>query len=269
LKVAIIGGTGFIGKNLQKIFDNPLIISSKNFNNEINKIENYDVVINLAGKPIVKRWSENYKKELFSSRIETTKKIVDIINDSNVKHFISTSAIGFYKNPCVCNENSEYGDGFLSKLAIAWEKEALKCNKPTTIFRYGVVLGNNGGALKEMILPFKLGLGGKIGSGKQKFSWIDIKDVINIYKFVIDNEIEGILNISSPNSVTNYEFTKTLGKVLNRPTILPMPEFMLKLLFGEASIVLLSNQDMKPKRLLNLGYNFEYFDLEKSLRSLV
>jgi NAD dependent epimerase/dehydratase family enzyme len=120
-----------------------------------------------------------------------------------------------------------------------------------------------------MILPFKLGLGGKIGSGKQKFSWIDIKDVINIYKFVIDNEIEGILNISSPNSVTNYEFTKTLGKVLNRPTILPMPEFMLKLLFGEASIVLLSNQDMKPKRLLNLGYNFEYFDLEKSLRSLV
>ena len=268
MKVAIIGGTGFIGSNLQKIFNNPLIISSTNFN-EIDKIKNYDVVINLAGKPIIKRWSESYKKELFSSRIETTKKIVKIINNSNVKHFISTSAIGFYKNPCICDETSPAGEGFLSKLAIEWEKEALKCNKPTAIFRYGVVLGSDGGALKEMILPFKLGIGGEIADGNQKFSWIDIKDVMNIYKFVIENKVEGILNISSPNNVTNYDFTKTLGKVLNRPTILPMPEFLLKLLFGEASIVLLSNQDMKPKRLLDLGYNFEYSNLEKSLRSLI
>ena len=268
MKVAIIGGTGFIGSNLQKIFNNPLIISSINFN-EIDKIKNYDVVINLAGKPIIKRWSESYKKELFSSRIETTKKIVKIINNSNVKHFISTSAIGFYKNPCICDETSPAGEGFLSKLAIEWEKEALKSKKLTTIFRYGVVLGSDSGALKEMILPFKLGMGGKIADGNQKFSWIDIKDVMNIYKFVIENKIDGILNISSPNSVTNYDFTKTLGKVLNRPTILPMPEFLLKLLFGEASIVLLSNQDMKPKRLLDLGYNFEYSNLEKSLRSLI
>jgi len=268
MKVAIIGGTGFIGRNLQKSFNNPLIISSKNFH-EIEKIKNCDIVINLAGKPIVKRWTESYKRELVSSRIETTQKIVKIINDSNVKYFISTSAIGFYKNPCICDETSPSGEGFLSKLAVAWEKEAMKCNKPTTIFRYGVVLGSDGGALKEMLLPFKLGLGGIIGDGKQKFSWIDIKDVISIYKFVIENKIEGILNISSPNSVTNYQFTKTLGKVLSRPTILPMPKTILKLLFGEASVVLLSNQDMKPKRLLDLGYNFEYFDLEKSLRSLV
>ena len=268
MKVAIIGGTGFIGRNLQKSFKNPLIISSKNFN-EIEKIKDYDVVINLAGKPIVKRWSDKYKKVLFSSRIDVTRKIVSIINDSNVKHFISTSAIGFYKNPCVCDETSQSGDGFLSKLAIEWEKEALRCNKPTTIFRYGVVLGSDGGALKEMLLPFKLGLGGKIANGNQKFSWIDIKDVINIYNFVIQNKIEGILNISSPNTVTNYEFTKILGKVLNRPTILPMPEFLLKLLFGESSIVLLSDQDMKPKRLLELGYNFKYKNLEKSLESLI
>jgi uncharacterized protein (TIGR01777 family) len=268
LKVAIIGGTGFIGSNLTKNFNNPMIISSKNFN-DIEKIKNYDVVINLAGKPIVKRWSESYKKELFTSRIDVTKKIVEIINDSNVQHFISTSAIGFYKNPCICDENSKSGDGFLSKLAIAWENEALKCNKPTTIFRYGVVLGDNGGALKEMLFPFKMGIGGVIGNGKQKFSWIDIKDVINIYKFVIENQIEGILNISSPNSVTNYEFTKTLGKVLNRITILPMPKFFLNLIFGEASTVLLADQDMKPKRLVELGYNFKYKYLEDSLRSLV
>ena len=212
MKVAIIGGTGFIGRNLQKSFNNPLIISSKNFH-EVEKIKNYDVVINLAGKPIVKRWNESYKKELFYSRIETTKKIVEIINNSNVKHFISASAIGFYKNPCICDETSPLGEGFLSKLAFEWEREALKCEKLTTIFRFSVVLGRDGGALKEMLLPFKLGLGGIIGDGKQKFSWIDIKDVISIYKFVIENKIEGILNISSLNSVTNYEFTKTLGKV--------------------------------------------------------
>jgi len=269
MKVAIIGGNGFIGQNLQKNFKNPLIISSKNFN-EIEKIKNYDVVINLAGKPIVKRWNASYKKLLYSSRIDTTKIIVDIINNSQqTKHFISTSAIGYYPNPCICNENSMHGDGFLSKLALDWENEAMKCNKLTTIFRFGVVLGNNGGALKKMMIPFKMGMGGIIGNGKQKFSWIDIKDVINIYNFVLENKIQGILNISSPEITNNYNFTKTLGKVLNRPTILPMPENILKLIFGEASEVLLSNQEMIPQRLIELGYNFEYKNLEKSLRSLI
>ena len=195
MKVAIVGGSGFIGRNISQIFDNPLIIDSKNFH-QIEKIKNYDVVINLAGKPIVKRWSEKYKKELFSSRIETTKKIVEIINNSDVKHFISTSAIGYYPNPCECDEDSKSGKGFLANLAINWEKEALKCNKLTTIFRFSVVLGD-GGALEKMILPFKMGLGGIIGNGKQKFSWIDIEDVKNIYKLVIENKIAGILNISS------------------------------------------------------------------------
>jgi len=267
MKVAIVGGTGFVGTNLAKQFDNPLIISSNNFS-DINKIKNYDVVINLAGKPIVKRWSKTYKKLLYSSRIETTKEIVKIINNSNVKHFISTSAIGYYSNPCVCDEFDKKGQGFLSDLAQDWENEALKCNKPTTIFRFGVVLGD-GGALKKMLLPFKLGLGGKVGKGSQMFSWIDIKDVVDIYKFIIDNKITGILNLSAPESVSNTEFTKTLGKVLNRMTILPMPEFVLKIIFGEASEVFLSNQDMKPKKLLELGYNFKYSNLEKSLRSLI
>jgi len=267
MNVAIIGGTGFIGKYLVNHFSNTLVISSKNFN-QIEKIKDYDIVINLAGKPIVKRWNNKYKKLLYSSRIKTTQKIVQIINDSNVKHFISTSAIGYYENPCICDENSTNGNGFLANLAKDWENEALKCNKKTTIFRFPVVLGN-GGALQKMIIPFKLGLGGIIGDGIQKFSWIDIKDLISIYDFVIKNEIEGILNISSPTIVNNYQFTKTLGKVINRPTILPMPKFILKLIFGEASEVLLSNQAMKPTRLLELGYNFKYDNLEKSLRSLI
>ena len=267
MKVAIIGGTGFIGNYLQKKYKNSLVISSSNFD-QIYKIKEYDIVINLAGKPIVKRWNEKYKKLLYSSRIETTKQIVKIINESNVKHFISTSAIGYYKNPCICDEMSKNGEGFLASLAKDWEREALKCNKLTTIFRFPVVLGD-GGALKKMLLPFKLGLGGIIGDGTQKFSWIDIKDLLSIYEFVISNQIDGILNVSSPNIVTNYEFTKTLGRVLNRPTIIPIPKVILKIIFSQASEVLLSNQAMKPKRLIELGYNFEYDNLEKSLRSLV
>ncbi len=266
MKVAIIGGSGFIGRNVAEIFDNPLIIDSKNFNQQIDKIRDYDVVINLAGKPIVKRWSKKYKKELYSSRIKTTKKIVEIINDSNVKHFISTSAIGYYPNPCECDEDSKSGNGFLAKLAIDWEKEAFKCTKPTTIFRFSVVLGDDG-ALAKMLLPFKMGVGGIIGDGKQKFSWIDIEDVKNIYKLVIDNQIEGVLNLSSDEIVTNYQFTKTLAKTLNRPAILPMPVFMIKVIFGEASEVLISNQAMKPKKLLELGYKFN--SLENCLKRLV
>jgi uncharacterized protein (TIGR01777 family) len=266
VKVAIVGGSGFIGSELSKIYKNPIIIDSKNF--DLQKIKNCDIVINLAGKPITKRWNKNYKKLLYSSRIDTTKKIVEIINESNVKHFISTSAIGYYKNPCICNEDSENGNSFLAKLAKDWEEEAKKCNKLTTIFRLPVVLGN-GGALGKMLNPFKFGLGAKIGDAKQMFSWIDIKDLINIYQFVIKYQIDGILNISSPNSVTNLEFTNTLAKVLGTKAIFTIPKGILRFIFGEASEIFLANQDMKPKRLLELGYNFKYEDLEYSLKSII
>ena len=166
MRVAIIGGSGFIGSYLQKEFQNSLIINSKNLN-ELYKIKDMDVVINLAGATILKRWSKKYKKTLYSSRIETTKKAVEIINNSNVKYFISTSAIGIYPDNCICNEESEFGDNFLANLAKEWEKEALKCNKPTSIVRLSVVLGK-GGALKQMLLPFKLGFGATISPFDKK-----------------------------------------------------------------------------------------------------
>jgi uncharacterized protein (TIGR01777 family) len=264
MKVAIIGGNGFVGSFLQKEFQDVLILDK---GDNLEKISEYEIVINLAGATILKRWSESYKKILYSSRVDTTKKIVKIINKSNnIKHFISTSAIGYYPNGCECDESYMSGDNFLAELAKDWENEALKCNKLTTILRFGVVIDKNGGALKNMLLPFRLGLGGIIGDGKANMSFIDMIDLMRIYHFIIEKKLEGIFNATSPNPVTNYEFTKTLGAILNRPTFFTIPAFMIKLLFGEGSEVLLSSQKVYPNKLLKAGFEFRYGDIEKSLK---
>ncbi len=267
MKVAIIGGRGFIGRNLAKEFSNVLILDKENFN-EIKKIKNCDIVINLAGATILKRWSEAYKKELFSSRIETTKKVVEIINKSNIKYFISTSAIGIYPNNCSCDEDSMLGNNFLANLAKKWEEEALKCNKPTAILRLSVVLGKDGGAIKQMLLPFKLNFGGTIGRGCNFMSFVDIRDLIRIYKFLIEKRLTGIFNASTPFYTSNYEFTKTLAKALNKKALFIIPPLMLKILYGEGAEVLLSSQKIYPKRLLEEGFEFKYPTIEKSLFSM-
>ena len=211
MKVAIIGGRGFIGRNLEKEF-NSIIIDK---NDTLEKVKEADVVINLAGATIMKRWSESYKKLLYSSRIETTRKIVKIINNSDVKYFISTSAIGIYPDNCACSEENELGNNFLANLAKDWEREALKCNKKTAILRLGVVIGKDGGAVKQMLLPFKLNLGATIGNGCNYMSFIDIRDLIRIYKFLIERKFTGVFNATAPFYTTNYEFSKTLAKALN------------------------------------------------------
>ena len=266
MRVAIVGGSGFIGRNLAKEFKNPLIINSSLKN--LEEIKNCDVVINLAGATILKRWNENYKQRLYSSRVETTKKIVKIINNSNVKYFISTSAIGIYPNNCSCDEDSEVGDNFLSNLAKEWEREALKCNKPTSILRLSVVLGKDGGAIKQMLLPFRFNLGGSIGRGCNFLSFIDIRDLVGIYKFLIENRLIGIFNASAPFYTTNYEFTKTLAKAINKKAFFIIPPFVLKILYGEGAEVLLSSQKVLPKRLIEAGFEFKYPTIEKSLFTL-
>ena len=266
MKIAIIGGSGFIGSFLAQKFKNPLIISSKNFN-EIEKIKNVDIVINLAGATILKRWSEDYKKILYSSRIKTTKKIVKIINTSNVKYFISTSAIGIYPNGCICDEDTHLGNNFLANLSKEWEKEALKCNKPTAILRLSVVLGN-GGALKQMILPFKYGLGATIGRGCNYMSFIDIRDLFRIYDFLIKSKLTGIFNASTPYPTTNYEFSKNLAKIFNKKVLFIIPPFFFKILYGKGAEVLLSSQRVYPKKLIENGFEFKYPTIEESLKSI-
>ena len=279
--IEITGASGFVGTSLTKYFSDlgyKIIPISRDILNNNKKLEETlnqtDIVINLAGANIINRWSDSYKKLLYSSRIDTTSKIVNAINsiENKPKLLISTSAVGIYDNKSTYDENGSFSNDFLSTLCQNWEKEAQKAKSESTkvaIFRFGIVLGKNGGAFQKMITPFKLGLGGIIGSGKQHFSYIHIEDLIEVYKFVIENSLDGVFNCTAPTPTTNYEFTKTLGRVLNRPTIFPIPEFVLKLIFSEGAKVLTDGQDVTPEKLLSLGFKFEYKNIEETLQALI
>jgi uncharacterized protein (TIGR01777 family) len=292
MNMLITGGTGFIGSELTNFFlqqEHNITVLSRNTLNlpnvriiksikQINSDEKIDVIINLAGAPINKRWSSSYKKLLINSRLEVTKNLILLIRSLKTKPnlFISASAIGYYgaQNNKYIDENSSYINDFIHELCDLWELEAGKAEKlgvRTCITRLGVVLGKNGGALKEMLPIFKLGLGGKIGSGKQFFSWIHLSDVISAFNFLInDKKQKGIFNITSPDPVTNYKFTKTLGKILNRPTIFAVPAFAIKIMFGEMGEKLLSNGvAVYPKKLLDNGYKFQFKMLESALDDIL
>jgi hypothetical protein len=271
MKVAISGASGFVGAHLKERFQNFVVIGRRDDEEAIlEKLQGVDVVFNLAGAPIIKRWSEAYKKVLLSSRIDTTKKLVNAINKSDVKQLISTSAIGAYPDDAPYDEGFiGYGEDFLASLTREWEDEAKKCNKPTSIVRFGVILGANGGALAQMITPFKLGVGGIIGDGKMMMSWIDVEDLVNIYSFLVEHKLEGTFNATAPFPVTNYKFTKALGSALHRPTILPLPEFVLRLLFGEGSSVLTGSKEVYPKALESAGFVFKYPTIEESLEHIL
>lgn len=271
MKIALTGASGFVGQAVQKRFENCVIIKRDDSEKAIvEKLENVDVVINLAGATIVKRWTPTYKKVLMNSRIETTKKLVSAINKSAVKQFISTSAIGVYPNNQASNEETqELASDFLGELAKQWEHEALQCQKPTAILRFGVILGKESGALKQMLTPFKLALGGNLGNGEMMMSWIHIQDLMGIYEHLIKHNLTGIYNATTPKPVKNHTFTKALGKVLKRPTFLPLPAFALNLIYGEASSVLLDSKEVYPKAILNKGYVFEYPEIEGALRDIL
>ncbi|OCL96844.1 TIGR01777 family oxidoreductase [Arcobacter porcinus] len=279
--ILISGASGFVGQSLVEFFSkqnyNVIQIKRDILNNSLKLdelINSSDIVINLSGANIINRWSKSYKELLVSSRINTTKSLVNSIKrvEKKPKLFISTSAVGIYDNKAKYDENGSFSNDFLSKLCQDWEEEAQKAKSENTkvaIFRFGIVLGKDGGAFKKMITPFKLGLGGVIGSGKQHFSYIHIEDLIEVYKFVIENNFDGVFNCTAPTPTTNYEFTKALGEVLNRPTIFSIPEFVLKLIFSEGAKVLSDGQSAVPKKLLDLGFNFKYKNIELTLKSLI
>lgn len=243
------------------------------------KLEGFDAVIHLAGDNVAsENWSAEKKRRIRESRVVGTRVLVDALKkcENPPKIFVSASASGFYgdRKDEILTEESPKGEGFLPDVCDEWEIEARRAEEfgaRVVNPRIGVVLAKDGGALEKMLTPFKFGVGGVVGSGKQWMSWIALDDLIRVIHFALENEdLKGAVNAISPNAVTNEEFTKTLGKVLNRPTILPIPEFGIKLLFGEmGETLLLQGQRLLPKRLEDAGFEFQFPNLEDALKHAV
>ncbi|MFT6927863.1 MAG: hypothetical protein ACJAZP_003510 [Psychromonas sp.] len=244
---------------------------------ELKEFENPDVIIHLAGENIGDgRWTNDKKKKLLESRTLSTQLLVDHFKKAQPapKLFICASAIGFYGNrgDQKLDENSAAGTDFVSQLASDWEESSQGIKEAGTRLvnlRTGIVISKKGGALAKMLPAFKLGLGGKIGSGKQIMSWIDINDMLRAILFVIENNnIQGPVNLVSPNPVTNQVFSQLLAKQLNRPCIFPLPEVLVKLLFAQmGKELLLSSTRVLPEKLLDAGFAFKYGKLEESFCS--
>ena len=292
MNILITGGTGFIGSTITKFFlqqNNYITILSRGRSkvlkpvrviesiNQINANEKINIIINLAGSPINKKWNKTYKEILISSRVEVTKSLITLIKALKEKPdlLISASAIGYYgtQNNKYLDETSSYIDDFTHELCNLWELEAQKAQElgvRTCITRLGVVLGKNGGALEKILPLFKLGLGGNIGSGKQFFSWIHVDDVIAIFNFLISNkEQKGIYNLTSPSPTTNSQFTKALSRTLKRPDFFTVPSSLIKMVFGEmGDKLLLNGSAVYPKKLLDNGYEFKFKTIESALKNI-
>ena len=238
-----------------------------------------DGIVHLAGENIAEgRWNAAKKQRIRSSRVDFTRSLCEAIAglDSRTRTLVSASAIGWYgdRDELPLDETADPGEGFLPEVCSAWEaatEPAAAAGVRVVNLRIGVVLSPDGGALAKMLTPFRLGGGGVIGSGRQEMSWIALDDLVGVICHALDcDELSGPVNAVSPHPVTNREFTKTLGRVLRRPTILPMPAFAARLAFGEmADALLLSSSRVVPARLQQTGYEYQYPDLEPALRHLL
>ncbi|BAZ43716.1 hypothetical protein NIES4102_07170 [Chondrocystis sp. NIES-4102] len=240
------------------------------------KVSGCDAVINLAGEAIAERWTPEQKQAIMESRQLGTRKLVEAIALAEQKPqvFISSSAIGYYgtSETISFDEDSPPGNDFLAQVCQNWEAEATKVKESgvrLVILRLGIVLAN-GGALGKMIGPFKMFAGGPIGSGKQWFSWIHRDDLVNLIIEALQNtEMSGVYNATSPNPVRMSQLCKTLGEVMNRPSWLPVPDFVLELLLGDGAIVVLQGQQVLPKKTQATGFNYQYQDLKPALAEIV
>lgn len=238
-----------------------------------------DAVVNLAGASIAgARWTPARKAELRASRIDTTRALVTALAKMNARPrvLVSASATGFYgdRGDETLMEESQPGSDFLADLAKNWEAEARKAEAigiRVVLARFGIILARDGGAMPRMMLPLRMFVGGRIGSGKQWMSWISLEDVVSILRFALEkNEVRGPLNVISPQPLQNGEFTKILARALHRPALFPAPPFALRLTLGEmADALLLSSQRAVPQRLQQLGYQFQHADLASALTAIL
>ncbi|VEP17051.1 conserved hypothetical protein [Hyella patelloides LEGE 07179] len=305
MKIAITGATGLVGTRLvSKLKENnhqivvftrnsakaQKIFPASNFPNlEVvqytpqesgawqDRVSGCDAVINLAGEPISERWTAQHKKAILESRQLGTRKIVEAIAkaESKPQVLVSGSAIGYYgtSETATFDETSSPGKDFLAEVCQKWEAEAEAVKEygvRLVIVRIGIVLANGGGALGKMLTPFQVGAGGPIGTGRQWFSWIHRDDLVNIIIEAINrSDLTGVYNATSPNPVKMNAFCQTLGEVLNRPSWLPVPEFVLELLLGDGAVVVLEGQQVLPKKTQSQNIKYQYPELRSAIREIV
>ncbi len=301
MKIVLFGGSGFLGTHLiQRLAPagHTLSVVTRRPNSLIDTVptsvgvkswfpleglpsilEGADAIINLMGESIgAKRWSESRKQAIMSSRVETTRAIVDAIRKTATKPsvLLNASAVGYYGNvpEGEVTESDPPGIDFLANVCVRWEAEALKAAElgvRVVMPRSGVVLARSGGALQRMLLPFTLFAGGPLGSGRQWFPWIHIEDEIRGMVFALENtQVSGPFNLAAPESVTMKQFCSALGKAMHRPSWAPVPSFVLRTLLGEmADALVLGGQKVIPEKLLKSGFKFRYHGVEEALRSIL
>lgn len=300
MKILVTGATGFIGQKLCKMFRGfgyELVGLSRNVESARQKVpalgrvfcwnptrdsvpleafEGVDAVIHLAGESVAGRWSPQKKQTIHDSRIQGTKHLVaSMLKAAHTPQtFICASAIGFYgdRGNDPLHEDEPPGNDFLAQVCGGWEAQAKRaCARGIRVafLRIGMVLGPGGGALDAMLLPTKLGMGGPLGSGKQWWSWIHLEDAVGLIEHILQNQLEGPVNLCSPNPVRQKTFAKTLGLVLRRPAFVPAPSFALKAVLGEFSAELLSSKKVLPHKAQETGYAFKFPDLEAALRNIL
>ena len=271
MRVTITGASGLIGSKLRQALeargDEVIPVSLR----KPGPIELGDVVVHLAGENVAQRWTDEARERILQSRVEGTRRVVEAINaaDPKPRALISSSAVGYYgkHGDERIDESAPAGDDFLAKVCVEWEREALKADTRVVLVRTGVVLDTRGGALSKMLTPFKLGVGGPVASGKQYLPWIHTDDIVGIYLAAIDDERwSGPVNGTAPEPVTNKEFSRALGRALNRPAVAPIPAFAIRTLYGDMAEIVTEGQRAVPKRTLELGYSFRFTNLDEALK---
>ena len=297
MRVAIAGGTGMVGRKLSgQLIENghEVIVLTRGRQQMKNGIqyvqwlndnatpelyvENTDVFINLAGVSLNDgRWTEEQKEKIYNSRMDATDEVIRILRHLQYKPqvLINASAVGIYpvsETAVYTEQSDERANDFLGQVVAHWEEKALQAEKlgiRTCLTRFGVILENGEGALPMMVLPYKLGIGGTIGSGNQWLSWIHIEDVVRAMLLLISDEsLSGPINFTTPNVKRMKEFGKSIGKALNRPHWLPVPSIALKFALGEKSILVLEGQHVFPEKLLKANYEFQFTSVEDAIRNL-
>jgi uncharacterized protein (TIGR01777 family) len=293
----VTGATGFIGRHLvdyllrsgnevnylgqqrSKILDTRAAfhIWKRGEEPSLNSVPRLDAVVHLAGEPVAQRWNDKVKRAIHSSRVDGTRRLVTAIE--KLKHkpsvLVSASAVGIYgdRGNEILTEASAPGKDFLADVCVGWEREALRAREfglRVAVIRIAIVLGPGGGALKQILPPFRFGIGGRLGSGKQWMPWIELNDLVRLFVFAAENKnIHGALNGAAPEPVTNAQFTEALGRVLHRPALVPVPRAALRLALGELANFMLASERVIPEATQAAGFRFEHSQIEEALRRVV